>query len=152
MYSIRAKHSREPELRDLIKYVDKETALVSDLLFSKEAVEQYSDKRDIKVDNRRRVGSYEIRSEEESKNKPDKDTKEKDKCVMCAAFHDLDDCSVFIPLTAEDRNKVHFKNKLCYGCYGCISVQGTVNSEDHVRYVRKNIQLAYLDSNLRKKE
>ena len=27
MYSTRAKHSREPELEDLISYVDKETAL-----------------------------------------------------------------------------------------------------------------------------
>ena len=32
-----------------------------------------------------------------------------------------------------------------------ITVQGTVSSEDHVRYVRKNIQLVYMDSNLRKK-
>ena len=30
-------------------------------------------------------------------------------------------------------------------------VEGTVNSEDHVRYVRKNFKLAYMDSNLRKK-
>ena len=30
-------------------------------------------------------------------------------------------------------------------------MQGTVSSEVHVRYVRKNIQLAYMDSNLRKK-
>ena len=55
MYSIKAKHSREPELKGLINYVDKETALVSDPLFSKEAVEQYLDKRDVKVDKRRRV-------------------------------------------------------------------------------------------------
>ena len=52
MYSIRANHSREPELKDLINYVDKETALVSDSLFSKEAVEQYLDERDLKVDER----------------------------------------------------------------------------------------------------
>ena len=32
-----------------------------------------------------------------------------------------------------------------------ITVQGIVNSEDHVRYVRKNIQLAYMDSTLRDK-
>ena len=31
-----------------------------------------------------------------------------------------------------------------------ITVQGTVSSQDHVRYVRKNMQLAYMDSNLRK--
>ena len=61
MYSIRAKHSREPELKDLINHVDKETALVSDPVFFKEAVEQYLDTRDVKVDKRRRVRSYAIR-------------------------------------------------------------------------------------------
>ena len=115
MYSIRAKHSREPELKDLINYVDKETALVSDPLFSKEGVEQHLDKRDVKVDKRRRVRSYAIRS-----GKSDKDTK-KDKCVMRTSCHDLNDCSIFMSLTAEDRSKMLFKNKLCYGCYGCIS-------------------------------
>ena len=121
VYSIRAKHSGEPEFKDLTNYVDKETALVSDPLFSKEAVEQYLDKRDVKVDKRRRVRSYAIRSEEESKEKPDKDTKEKGKCVMCGACHDLDDCSVYMPQTVKDWSKVLFKNKLCYGCYECIS-------------------------------
>ena len=32
-----------------------------------------------------------------------------------------------------------------------ITVQEIESSEDHVRYVRKNIQLAYMDSKLRKK-
>ena len=71
MYSIRAKHSKEPELKDLINYVDKETALVSDPLFSKEAVEQHLDKRCLKVEKRWRVRSYAMKSEEELKNKPD---------------------------------------------------------------------------------
>ena len=62
--------------------------MVSYPLFSEEAVEQCLDKRDVKVDKRRRVRSYAIRSEEESKEKPDKDTEEKDKCVMCAACHE----------------------------------------------------------------
>ena len=121
MYSIRAKYSREPELKDLINYVDRETALVSDPLFSKETVELYLDKRNVMVDKRRRVRSYAIRSEEKSKNKLDKDTKEKDKCVICGACHDLDHCSIFVSETVEDRSKVSFKNKLCCGCYGCIS-------------------------------
>ena len=74
VYPIRAKYSREPELKDLINYVGRETALVSDPLFSKEAVEQYLDKRDVMVDKTRRVRSYAIRSEEKSENKLDKDT------------------------------------------------------------------------------
>ena len=75
VYSIRAKHSREPEFKDLINYVDKETTLVSNPLFSKIVVEQYLDKRDVKVDKRRGVRSYAIRSEEEPNSKPDKDKK-----------------------------------------------------------------------------
>ena len=43
---------------------------------------------------------------------------------MCGACHDLDDFSILMSLTVEDRIKVLFKNKLFYGCYGCIS-------EDH---------------------
>ena len=61
VYSIGAKHSREPELKDLINHVDKETALVSDPMFFKEVVEHYLDTRDVKVDKRRRVRSYVIR-------------------------------------------------------------------------------------------
>ena len=87
----------------------------------------------------REEGLEAVQSEEESKNRQDKDTNEKDKHVMCTACHDLDDCSIFMSLTVEDRSKVLFRNKPCYGCYGCISkdtVQGTVNSEDHVTCVR----------------
>ena len=132
VHSIRAKHLREPELKDLINYVDKLTALVSDPLFFEEAVEQYLDKRDLKVDKRRRVRSYAIRSDEESKNKPDKDTK-KDKCVMCIACHDLDGCSILMSLTVEDRNKVLFKNELCYDCYRCISKDHSIRNCKHRR-------------------
>ena len=62
--SIRVKHSREPQHKDLINHVGKEIALVSDSLFSKEAGEQYLDKRDVKVDKRKSVRSYAIRSED----------------------------------------------------------------------------------------
>ena len=102
MYSIRAQHSREPEPKNLINSVDKEADLVSDPLFSKEAFEQYLDKRDAKVDKRRRVRIYTIRPDEEPKNKPDKDIKGKDKCIMCGACHDLDDSSIFMSQTVED--------------------------------------------------
>ena len=38
---------------------------------------------------------------------------------LCTACHDLDECSIFMALTVEDRSKVVLKNKLSYGCYGC---------------------------------
>ena len=125
VYSIRAKHSREPELKDLINYVDQETTLVSGPLIFKEVV--VFGKRDVTVDKTRRLRGYAIRSGEKSKNKPDKDPKVKDKSVMCRACRYLDDCNIFMSQTVEERSKVLFRNKLCYGCYGCFSKHHSVS-------------------------
>ena len=41
---------------------------------------------------------------------------------MCGACHDLDDCSIFMSLTVENRSKgLLLRLKLYSGCYGCIS-------------------------------
>lgn len=80
-------------------------------------------------------------------NKLQDDNLKRDKCIMCGAFHDLDDCSVFMSQTVQSQTKVLFKNECCYGCYVYI---GPVSSKDHGNCARKNIQLAYMDSNLRK--
>ena len=45
MLTIRQKQRREPELSDFIKFVDNETLIVSNTLFSKAAVYEYLDKR-----------------------------------------------------------------------------------------------------------
>ena len=39
LYYINGKHLRKPQFKDPIKYVDKETALVSDTMFCKKALE-----------------------------------------------------------------------------------------------------------------
>ena len=43
--TIRQNQGREPELSDFIKFVDNETLIVSDPLFSKAAVDEYFEKR-----------------------------------------------------------------------------------------------------------
>ena len=43
--AIRKRHKREPDVTDFICFVNDETLIVSDPIFSKEAVEQYSDKK-----------------------------------------------------------------------------------------------------------
>ena len=43
--TIRQNQRREPELSDFIKFVDNETLIVSDPLFSKAAVDEYLEKR-----------------------------------------------------------------------------------------------------------
>ena len=49
------------------------------------------------------------------------DNLKRDKCIMCGAFHDLDDYSVFMSQTVQSQTKVLFKNECCYGCYVYIS-------------------------------
>ena len=129
VYNIRTRYGKEPALSDLIDFVDKETILVNDPLFSKEAVDQFVEQKEKQERSRRQGGlkNYAVLSEE---NKPDKnkkqdDTSDNSKCPACNTNnqHDLDDCKTFMSLSIEERSKFLYKNKLCYGCYKMISKQ-----------------------------
>ena len=37
-------------------------------------------------------------------------------CPFCSARHDKEECNEFKKLTVNERSKVFFKKKLCYGC------------------------------------
>ena len=80
---------REPDLADFIKFVKEETELVHDPLYSREAVDQQTErkKRERKSFSKRdrRFKTLDIQLEEESKEKNrTKDTKDVVTCVMCA--------------------------------------------------------------------
>ena len=49
---IRRKLKRDPELADLIDFVSDENLIVNDPVFSKEAVEQYIEKKPVKCGNK----------------------------------------------------------------------------------------------------
>ena len=49
---IRRKLKRDPELADLVDFVSDEDLIVNDAVFSKEAVEQYIEKKPIKCDKK----------------------------------------------------------------------------------------------------
>ena len=60
--TIHRRHKREPDLTDFIHFVNDETLTVSDAIFSKEAIEQYIDK---KQNNRRtKVSSFATRDDD----------------------------------------------------------------------------------------
>ena len=42
-------------------------------------------------------------------------------CPVCEEQHDIGDCGEFLKLFLEDRNKMVFKKRLCYGCYESVS-------------------------------
>ena len=53
-YNIRKRQECEPSLSDLIEFVDKETTLINDPMFSREAIECFSEKSEISNDKRYR--------------------------------------------------------------------------------------------------
>ena len=39
-----------------------------------------------------------------------------EKCPICSSNHDIDECEDLKKLSVDERSKVFFKKKLCYGC------------------------------------
>ena len=60
--------------------------------------------------------------EEKGDDAKDDDNKfKKVQCRVCNKIHDLYNCSLFKDQTLEERSKILWKKKLCYGCYLPIS-------------------------------
>ena len=110
--SIRRRHKREPTLSDLTYFIEEETALVNDPLFSNNAYDEYLEK---PVRPARRSLKMNLTGTKE-------DDCEKKQCQMCQKFnHDLDACYKYKKLEVNERRKFLMKNKLCFGCYETIS-------------------------------
>ena len=59
MMKVRGKKQREATLWDFIKFINEETVFVNDPLFSKEAIEQYNEKRSSRQENtKKRIGTF----------------------------------------------------------------------------------------------
>lgn len=83
------RHKREPDLSDFIHFVNDETVIVSDPIFSKEEVEQYMDK---KINNRRsRLSSF----AEKYNDKVHVEEKSAD-CTYCSEDHKMDRYNAFM--------------------------------------------------------
>ena len=113
--TIRKRRSREPSLADLIAFVEEETLLVDDPLFSNNAVEQYLDRTD--KSSKRGSTKYFVTLTEEKDNQKQVQSR----CPMCQKVHDLDACYSYKKLEVGDRKKFLMKQKLCFGCYEPIS-------------------------------
>ena len=76
------RHKREPDMMDFIQFVNDETVIVTDPIFSKEAVEQYVEKR---PNNKKGRLSTFVTGKEKSEN-----------CCYCDEQHKLDRCDKFM--------------------------------------------------------
>ena len=134
--NIRRSQLREPTLQDLIKFVEEETILMNDPLFSREAISEYVQKTDKMHPRRQRLKTCYTRSDSREKKDDIKQLKSPSsdssklsaKCKFCDGDHDLDDCQFYNEIAVEDRSSFLKKNKLCYGCYSEITPNHTART------------------------
>ena len=113
-------------MSDLIEFVKQETTLVNDLMFSRESLECYNEKSQKPDEKRcRKVKSLTI------------ETKIGD-CPLRSTRHDIEECDELKKLPVNERSKVFFKKKLCYGC--CQLIGDGHNYKAYIK--RKNAEIA----------
>ena len=94
---IRRKLKRDPELANFIDFVSDENLIVNDSVFSKEAVEQYIEKKPVKCG--KKLSTYVVGSTEcNVLDHGDKIAK----CINFAANHLLDNCPTFMEKTLRE--------------------------------------------------
>ena len=106
--NIRRHHRREPDLEDFIMYIEEETMLMSDPLFSRElnTVKERSSRRN-KVKGFLTVSDGKAAADDKNNKKPPH-------CPLCNNGHDLDECRNFNEMEVVGRSKFLSKQKLCY--------------------------------------
>ena len=117
--SIRRRYSREPDFANLIHFVEDEATLMKDPLFSKEALSEYIDKREVSVKRKKKDICHNF----------------KWKDIQIVKFFSivskgswLRQMWRFQEEIIEDKSKFLAKNKLCYGCYMSISFDHNARS------------------------
>ena len=101
VYQIRKNNHREPIFKDLIDFVDKETTLADDPLFSKEAINGNPSCNILEDKKPSKVRTYTSRFQP---------------CIYCNKTHDIDKCFAFKNLELKERGKWLLKNRYCFGC------------------------------------
>ena len=93
---VRRKDQREGTLCDFIKLIHEKTMLVNDILFSKETVDQYTDKKSNKQDNsKKRINTFSASSKYDKEEKRDVQ-KRNPLCIACSDKLLFDSKKVFI--------------------------------------------------------
>ena len=118
---LRRKGSREPTLIDLDNLAEDEKTLFSEPLYSMEAASQYLEKGPTRQDyrgHRRKFHTMATKTDNSSEGsqKGTKTSSERT-CPVCGEKDDNEDCKYYLQQTLEERSKLIFKKKLCYGCF-----------------------------------
>ena len=109
-------------------FIEEETILMNDSLFSREALADYHTKLEHPV-RQRWVKNYPIKAEDEN----EKDVRgsledNSSKCNMSNGRHDRDECKAFSDMAIDEGSKLLSKENLCYGFYEVISPKHTIRN------------------------
>jgi len=97
-YKVRSKFEREPGIDDFVDLISKETVLLDDPLYSREAISDLT------------------RTNHE-KPKFKTNTIKFDKCICCnKAPHDIEKCQEYAKMDLADRKRFIFRKRLCFCC------------------------------------
>ena len=99
---IRTNEMRQPSFNHFVKFIAKETALVSDPLFSRNALDRGTGYKQ----EGRKVKNYHVKETQEDQLI----------CPVCQEQHDLEDCSTYTSYTIDERRNAIRRNYLCYSC------------------------------------
>ena len=115
-YNPRRHEERDVEFADLVNFTEKGTILITDPIFSRNALDSFMDKAQRSDHRKRRVKTYATKTDiigEEGKCRSP--------CHMCKKNHDMDKLKKFLELSVNERTRYLAKNKFCFGCYDPIS-------------------------------
>ena len=90
--------------------------LASDPLYSRDAVSQYIEKNQKFVKSERFTVNT-VKAEERGKVDISKKLKVDNRCPASNENRDIEDYVFFLQQTLEERSKLFYKSKLCYGCF-----------------------------------
>ena len=124
---MRTMRSRGLQLFDLATFVEDEMTLLSDPLYSRDTVSQYIEKNQ-KVIKSKRFTANTVKAEGLGKVDISKKLKVGNRCPVCNENHDNEDCVFFLQQTLEERSKLLYKRKLCYGCFEEVTMEHNAKS------------------------
>ena len=119
---IRRIRCREPGLTELLNFIEEEMMLVSDPLFSREAISQYEEKTHLSKPQKLHGNKFHsFATGRGSEDDEDQNEAAKLSCAICGEDHDIEYCDEFLNQSVQERSKIIFRRKLCYGCLTDIS-------------------------------
>ena len=113
--NIRKRQSEEPCLQHFLDFMKDETLLVSDPVFSIEAMNcrsENDDKNPKRPSVKNNVKTFNVNIQDDTVRRKDDSLN----CLRCNDSHHLDNCEKFITDSIEERVQFLTENALCYAC------------------------------------